>query len=321
MSFEHFDRFFTLFAIGLGLFLAGGLNLALGRRGGHIWLRTVATVVIGSAVVAGLAALTRPELAFRAAGFVFGVLLVVALLSSGWVVRQISSLMMYCRKPIPRWGLLTFGGLAVIIGGGIAFEHADQMAIDETMKGLEIALERPPSRPVEGFQATTDRGTRIVLKEPIAPRPESELAGSEERTLQNTHLHGHVIRRSGPADHTNCHGWVFTGGKYLLSPDDVDLIVKENGYSEAPEPLAGDLVVYRQNGAISHTAVVRYITEGQPVLVESKWGSMGVFLHPADKSCYGTEYTFYRSNRQGHLLAGLGSSPPSLNPIFPAVSE
>jgi len=321
MSLEHFDRFFTLFAIGLGLFLAGGLNLALGRSGGRVWLRATATVLICSAVVAGLSAFTRPELAFRAAGCVFGVLLLVALLSFDWVIRQISSLVMYCRKPVPRWCLLTFGGLAVIIGGGVAFEQADQVELDEAMKGLEIAVDRPPSRPVEGPQATTDRGTRIVLKEAIAPRPESELAGPEEKTLRDTRLREQVIRKSGPADHSNCHGWVFAGGKFLLSPDDVDLIVKENGYGEVNEPHAGDLVVYRQNGTISHTAVVRYVSEGQPVLVESKWGSMGVFLHPADKSCYGTEYTFYRSNRQGHLLAGLGGSPTGLNPPFPAVSE
>ena len=30
MSFDHYERFFTFFAAGLGLFLAGGINLVLG---------------------------------------------------------------------------------------------------------------------------------------------------------------------------------------------------------------------------------------------------------------------------------------------------
>jgi hypothetical protein len=36
---------------------------------------------------------------------------------------------------------------------------------------------------------------------------------------------------------------------------------------------------------------------------------LGVFLHPVEQSCYGTEYAFHRSARAGHLLVGLGGSP------------
>ena len=36
---------------------------------------------------------------------------------------------------------------------------------------------------------------------------------------------------------------------------------------------------------------------------------LGVYLHPVDKSFYGTEYTFHRSGRSGHLLVGMGGSP------------
>ena len=51
-------------------------------------------------------------------------------------------------------------------------------------------------------------------------------------------------------------------------------------------------------------------------MVEGKWGAMGVFLHQADKSFYGTDIAFYRSARTGHLLVGLGGSPgPALTPI------
>ena len=62
---------------------------------------------------------------------------------------------------------------------------------------------------------------------------------------------------------------------------------------------------------MAHTAVVRYAADGQPPLVEGKWGPAGVYLHPAGVSAYGSGHTFYRSRRDGHLLAGLGGRPPT----------
>jgi hypothetical protein len=309
MSFEHYDRFFTFAAAGLGLFLAGVLNLALGRGGRRVWLRVAVTLAACAAVVGGLSAIARPELAVRSAAVVFGVLTVATLAGSAWLSRQVASLVAYFRKPAPRWGLVAAGGLIVLLGSALAFDRADETALDDEMKDLELLIGRPPSQPTDRASAATDRGTRVVLKEPSAPRPADDLAAPEEKTLREASIRNQFIRRGGPADHTNCHGWVFTGGKFLLAPDDVELILKENGYRETHEPQPGDLVIYRQGGAVTHTAIVRYVTEGQPVMVEGKWGAMGVFLHQADKSLYGTDFTFYRSARAGHLLVGLGGSP------------
>jgi hypothetical protein len=47
------------------------------------------------------------------------------------------------------------------------------------------------------------------------------------------------------------------------------------------------------------------------VIVEGKWGTMGVFSHAVDKSCYGTDYKYYRSGRPGHILAGLSGTSPA----------
>jgi hypothetical protein len=309
MSFEHFDRFFTFAAAGLGLCLAGGLNLALGRGGRRVWLRVVVTLVVCGLVVSGLYALTRPELALRATSVLVGTLLAVTALGSEWCGRRLTSLLTAFRKPAVRWGVVTIGGLGVVVASGFAFDRADDAEMTQEMQSLESALSKTPSQPTDRAHATTDRGNRIVLKEATEPRETGVLHGTEEKTLRDGRFHDQVIRRSGPTDHSNCHGWVFTGGKFLLSPDDVEQILKENGYQEIQEPRAGDLVVYRRASAVMHTAIVRYVTEGQPVLVEGKWGAMGVFLHPADKSFYGTEFTFHRSARNGHLLVGLGGSP------------
>ena len=61
-----------------------------------------------------------------------------------------------------------------------------------------------------------------------------------------------------------------------------------------------------------HTAVVRYVADGQPAMVEGKWGWMGVFQHTASDSRWGQHFTFYRSPRPGHLLAGLEEHSPAL---------
>ncbi|MCI0700754.1 MAG: CHAP domain-containing protein [Planctomycetia bacterium] len=318
MTFEHFDRFISLAAAGLGLFLVGGVNLLLGR-----WkiLRGVATIVVCAVVLAGLFAFTRLELATRAAWVLAGALLVTILLGSGWMSGKLAALFALLRRPAVRWGLVAVGGLVTIVASVYAFERSDLELAEQSTAELEMMVGRPPSQPSVRGSATTDRGTVVTLKEPITPRDSSELAGPEAKVLRESKLDGSVIRRGGPADDSNCHGWVFTSGKFLLGPDDVELILKENGYSEVHEPRPGDLVVYRQSGVVAHTAIVRYVSEGQPVLVEGKWGTMGVFLHPSDKSCYGTEYTFHRSTRSGHLLVGLGGSPGPNNATPPAVTE
>jgi hypothetical protein len=232
------------------------------------------------------------------------------LLSWGGLVDRVAGLVASLRRPAVRFGLVAVAGVATIVGGAAYFQWADEKAADESLRELELVHSRVPSVPSTRGQATSDRGTPIVLKEPI-PREPVDLAAAEEKVLRTSQLGEHVIRRGSASDESNCHGWVFTGGKFLLGPDDVELILKENGYEAVDLPQTGDVAVYRSNGAISHTAVVRYVTEGQPVLVEGKWGNLGIFLHPADKSTYGTDYTFYRSPRTGHLLAGVGGPAAS----------
>lgn len=305
MSFEHFERFFLLSAIGLGLILAGTVNLAFGRRGGRVWLRAVATLALCALPVAALATV-RPEHAVRAAGVLGGVLAVSAVLGSAWLARQLTALFALARKPAVRWGGVGAGGLGAVLVSGVMFEVSDARIAEQDMKDLELVLGKPNTQPSSRGRATTDRGTTVALKEAVATRPAIDLGAAEEKLLRDNNVRDQVLRRSGPDENANCHGWVFTGGQFFLGSDDVELILKENGYHPVPEPRAGDVAIYRQGGVVSHTAVVRYVTEGQPVMVEGKWGTMGVYLHPADKSFYGTDYTFYRSTRSGHLLAGLG---------------
>lgn len=309
---EHFDHFFVLATVGLGLIAAGVANLVFGgAQRNRIVLRALFSFTACGGAVALLAAATRAELAAQAAGLLTGSVLGTALVGSAWAHRRLAALAALARKPVARWGTLAVCGLALVVGAGFRFEATDEALSDQQTFDLELMLGRQPNRPTERARAVTDRGTQVVLKEPQAMRAPELLAAPEEKVLRDTKLDAQVIRSGAPSDASNCHGWVFTGGQFLLGPDDVELILKENAYAEVAEPRPGDVAIYRQSGTISHSAIVRYVSEGRPVLVEGKWGTMGVFLHPVDKTPYGTDYAFYRSTRPGHVLTGLDTTPDS----------
>jgi hypothetical protein len=302
MSADHLVSFLPTACAGFGLVVAGGANLLLLRKGFAV--RAVATAAGLGLCVAGAATLDQPGLALATAELLGVALLACLLLSWGGLTNRLATLVASLQRPAVRFGLVTVAGVGTIVGASAYFQWADEQAADEALSELDLVHGRCDSVPTDRGKAATDHGTAVVLKEPV-PRT-IDLVASEERLLRTTHLGDSVIRKGGATDESNCHGWVFTGGKFILSPDDVELILKENGYEEVHQPQVGDVIVYRSSGTIAHTAIVRYVAEGQPVLVEGKWGNLGVFLHAADKSTYGTEYTFHRSTRSGHLLAGVG---------------
>jgi hypothetical protein len=141
------------------------------------------------------------------------------------------------------------------------------------------------------FVAVTDRGGQVNLCR-WAPAP-----------LQ-------ALVESSPA---NCHGWVFTAGNYFLGCDDVERILEDNGYEFCQSPQAGDLIVYRNDGGgITHTGLVQVVYLGGMVVIDSKWGLGGRFLHGPEQQPYGNRYGYYRSARKGHALA--------IRPVSPAMS-
>lgn len=319
MSSDHFGEMFPAVCAGFGLFLAGAANLALLRRG--LAVRAAATLLAAAATVGAAWAIDVPGAAPTAAAYFAAGMLPCLILASRRLVTGAAAAVSATQRPAVRFGLLTAAGVGAVVGSFALLERADRLADDAAMTELELMQARVPSAPSARASAFTDRGSPVVLKEPTSLDAEGRLGTSEGRVLANTQMSSHVIRR-GPADpRANCHGWVFTGGRFLVSGEDVERILRENDYQEVAEPQPGDVVVYRQGGAVAHTAVVRYLSEGQPVLVEGKWGSLGVFLHPVEKSVYGTEFTFHRSPRAGHLLAGLGGKPASGDARLPSAAE
>jgi hypothetical protein len=297
-----FTLLVTAFAAGVGLLLGGVALLLLGRARAGVRVAAAA----GACVLAAGGAWAAAD-SGRAALIAGGAAAAGLVLAGGaaWATSAAAAL---ARRPAVRWGGLAATGVAVALGAVAWHEAAYEAVIDRSEHDLAAVTERPPTRPASAA-ATTDRGTPVAVLEATDPRARAELAALEERFLEVNHAGDRVIRRQPADDRANCHGWVFTGGRFWVSGSEVETILAENGYRPVADPRPGDLVVYRRDGAVAHTAVVRYVSPGMPVLVEGKWGATGVYLHAADESIYGTAFTYYRADRATHVLAGLDVPP------------
>ena len=155
---------------------------------------------------------------------------------------------------------------------------------------------------VHRFVAITDAGQRLTLHRwrvsdeefrAYSARSATRLSGMSEAT----------IPRAAADSRTNCHGWIFTGGRFLLTGEEVERILQDNGYEVANRPQAEDVVVYRnESGDIMHTGLVRGVLDDGTVMVESKFGVDGRYLHQPEDQPYSRDFAFYRSARTGHCV-------------------
>lgn len=287
------------FAAGVGMLLGAASNLLLARFRPSIRTTAAAAVCALSGAAAWVAA------GSERAGWVAAGAAAAALLAAAVGPGLAAAV---ARRPSVRWGGMAAAGFAVAVGAVAWFDYETDAAADRASLDLVLLAEKPPTRPAAA-RVVTDRGTAVAVMEATDPRARSEMAALEERFLDASAVRDRVIRRQPADDRSNCHGWVFTGGRFWVGGTEVEQILSENGYTAVTTPHPGDLVVYRKEGAVVHTAVVRYVTPGMPVLVEGKWGTTGVYLHDVDASSYGTGYTYYHADRASHVLAGLDSAP------------
>jgi hypothetical protein len=163
-----------------------------------------------------------------------------------------------------------------------------------------------------GTTAATDAGKSVPLFVRLANAPARELRAADAKTFSDRECAGRALRTAPPSDDYNCHGWVFTEGRFGIQSEDVDVILRDNHYYEVSDPRPGDLVVYRVANAVTHSGIVRTAGPGQPLLVESKWGNGARYVHAPHDAPYEGRPTFYRSERAGgHVLRGAGSIAPT----------
>ena len=139
---------------------------------------------------------------------------------------------------------------------------------------------------VGAVTALTDLGRRVRLAALARPVPYADLSGVEDDHIRTHELSRKVIARTDPDPSHNCHGWVFTGGRYWVAGKDVDAILADNRYARTASPAPGDLAVYRGvEGVVVHTGIV--YSAADCTLVESKWGPLGADIHAPQDQPFG----------------------------------
>ncbi|QEL16590.1 hypothetical protein [Limnoglobus roseus] len=302
---DEFDReLFTFAPPAVGLFLLGVASL-LAPRLGFAWRLAVSglavTGVYGSLVVV----FDQPNLYDYPAASLAGTAVAVLFIR----LADRFALCNLVRTPLGYGTAFSVLGLAGL--GGCYWHHEVKASLfdSQEMDHFQILTYLPERTPIGNVTAVTDRGYPIPLSHARTPRPKAETTRIENEALAALTLGNATIRRQPANDDSNCHGWVFTGGRYIVPGSVVGQILQDNGYAVVTTPSPGDLIVYRNSSAeVMHTAIVRYVAPGRPPMVEGKLGWMGVYLHCADECCYGTNYTFHRSRRDGDLLKGIGGS-------------
>jgi hypothetical protein len=162
-------------------------------------------------------------------------------------------------------------------------------------------------REVPAGTVRTDRGRPLRVF--VALRPGTDVAPLSDSPVVWQHLRmADLVRLAPPGGECNCHGWVFLGGRAWILGEDVEAVLRDNGYRPTEAPRPEDLVVYRDGGQVQHSGVVLGVAEAGQVLVESVWGDQGRYAHRALLPGYG-RHQFYRSDRPGHRLCGWEDAP------------
>lgn len=293
---ELFRRLALVFACSGGALVWGLTTAAFAPRR---WGTQVAVALAGAVVACGGVALFVPDALPVAAG----VSAALGVLAVGAVRAMIAAAATRLARPRVAGLLVSVAAAGGLVAEGWRYDRRSEELADQAFEMTD--KDTPPATAVASVRVYTDRGTVVPVRVPVDPRTPTEATDDERGVEVLAKYSERWIRRGPPTDHSNCHGWVFTGGQFNLSGEQVDVILSENGYEKVDKPQAGDVVVYRADTLLRHTGVVQAVLPDGIVLVESKWGWMGVFLHAAGDSPYGQEYEFRRSPRAGHLLAGL----------------
>ncbi len=307
MSLLHLPPdYLSVCALGLGGTLLALAGLLLSGRRWWAWASPWAALALAAAGAVGTARVERaywlPPLAL---GAVWGLFLFLRGPAPVWLGRL-------ARAPRLQWALLLVASPALMFWQGDRLaEESSPLYVPppDLLAQVEYTLVEVPAH------ATTDAGNSLPLFAPDAD-PEQATHLDEEAFLRKQSFKQGVVRTAGPTLAYNCHGWVFAAGRHWLRGRQVEQVLRDNDYRPVSEPRPGDVAVYRDDtGAVIHSGLVRTATPDGLVLVESKWGGRGRYVHPPDEHCYGAAAcTYYRSPRRGHLLALDEGSPSHPTP-------
>jgi hypothetical protein len=312
---------FVLAVSGVAMALPA-LLIASQKRTRPTWRAPVLLAILLGLIGFGAVAAQLPALVWLPAQVLGLVWLVFGLARLVYSKSTIPGLSRFCR---PR-----FQATALCLSCGLLLAYQVHQLNREEVESLDAAeaqlsgIQAPPAFVLqENHTALTDAGKPIPLFR-IHPDDLSYTSSSvEEARVSQRSLHCGLVQTGPASDDYNCHGWIFAGGRFWVRGNVVESILADNGYKAVPRPVAGDLAVFRdQRGEVSHTGLVHRVGDDEAVLVESKWGKLGRYVHTCADHIYGDNTcTFYRSSRSGHLLRGLESAQPGPGSLAAQVNE
>lgn len=132
------------------------------------------------------------------------------------------------------------------------------------------------------------------LASPISPK---EL----EARFRLTHFPDGAIQTGSADEYYVCHEWTFAGGPdETVLADDIQTLLDQRGYRPVEVPQVGDVIVYRRRagGDIDHSGRVKAVDGQGLVLIESKWGHQGRYLHRPELPDVFAQFAYYRAPEQ-----------------------
>jgi hypothetical protein len=297
---------FTLLALGLAAVGLGLPALFIRRDAGSgrgSWRRAAALTLLLGLAGAATAAADLPRFVWLPPLALATVWLVFALLRTQPFATASVSLARQISSPCGQAAAAVLAGTALLGWQTYRLSADVEEALTESDQLLAIMAAIPPLEENPELHAVTDAGHRIPLLRASASYV------PEEFDVEKLFLHkqGYDVKliQTGPGDVThNCHGWVFAGGKGWIRGAYIDQILHDNRYQAVSRPAPGDIAIYRgADGVVSHTALVRAVGEDGQVLLESKWGKIGRFIHRDTEHAFARDScTYYRSPRSSHVL-------------------
>jgi hypothetical protein len=294
----------ALAVLGLGGVLAGLIESALS------FVRRFPTWAVSLALAAALA---------LAGGAAHACGESVLLAQPAWVLSGALTALLLVRSRHSLAGRQLVQGAALIVVGVALVGYATyrlEQGLDAELTETDFILAQA-SEPIDTNSpparlARTDAGASVPLFEASS----SSVAANQDeeaRYLKGQQLAAKLIQTARPDVRYNCHGWVFADGRYWVRGNTVETILKDNGYQAVERPRAGDVAVFRnQLGEVTHTGLVRAGDRRGAVLIESKWGRFGRYVHGPEEHGYrGHALTYYRTTRPNHLLTGVENPAPA----------
>ncbi|MCI0663747.1 MAG: hypothetical protein L0220_22015, partial [Acidobacteria bacterium] len=143
-----------------------------------------------------------------------------------------------------------------------------------------------------------------VLSSGAPPMAPDVTEGEADAKLSSLGLLSKVSKVASPTNDYDCHGFVFLSGKGWINDDQVDAILTDNSYSVTTTPAVGDIVIYRNGGAITHSGIITAVSGATVTKVRSKWGRLGLYDHaPSDvPPTYGGWTAYHTTRPGGHNL-------------------